>query len=108
MIFGGRSVLLPSHYIIGDLSGHSLMEKKIPLWLHCLLQIHFTLILIFISFNFFSSISLTPSNASFKGSIVLLWESYYVSFPTQLPTNHPFNSFSLYLHYCTFQMQYDL
>jgi hypothetical protein len=51
------------------------------------LQIHFTLVFIFISFNFSSSNSFTPSNASFKCSIVvLLCGSYYLSFPTQLPT----------------------
>jgi hypothetical protein len=51
------------------------------------LQIHFTLVLIFISFTFSSSNSLTPCNASFKCSIIVLLCGFcYLSFPTQLPT----------------------
>ncbi len=74
-------------YVIGDLNGHSFMVTKISFVVALPLQIHFTLVLIFISFNFSSSNSLTPSNASFKCSIVvLICGSYYLSFPTQLPT----------------------
>ncbi len=79
--------ILNSNYVIGDINGHSFMATKISFVVALPLQIHFTLVLIFISFSFFSSNSLTPCNAFFKCSIVvILCGYYYLSFPTQLPT----------------------